>query len=230
MISPPDTPVTTRMQSLIQQWNEHADNRALFLNCYLLMTNNMLAAIDRREFDDPAWVDQLLCRFADYYFNALEAYERDPATTAAVWRLAHDAARNPDLTAIQKMLAGISAHINYDLVLALADVLRPEWDNLTDDRRAARYADHCRVNAVIGRSIDAVQDQVLDPAMPIIKIVDRLMGPLDEMMMSRLIAHWRDVVWQNAARLLDLDDDLARARLIHQIEGEALGLGRLICI
>ncbi len=72
----PESPVIERMQALIARWEEQADPRSVFLSCYLLMTRNMLSAIDRGEFTDPAWADRLLHRFADYYFVALDAYEQ----------------------------------------------------------------------------------------------------------------------------------------------------------
>lgn len=216
------------MQSLIARWDEVSDHRTIFLTCYMMMTRNMLAAIDQQKFKDSAWVDSLLHRFADYYFVALDAYERNPATAPSVWQLAHNATRDPHMPALQKLLLGVNAHINYDLVLTLVDLLRPEWDNLSGSQRAARYADHCHVNEVIGHTIDAVQDQVLERTAPVMDIIDRLLGPIDEMLISRLITHWRETVWRNAMRVLETNESGERARLIQRVEGEALSLGRII--
>jgi hypothetical protein len=225
-----DTSVIDQMQSLIQQWEETADDKALFLRCYLMMTNNVLAAINQQEFNDPPWVDKVLEHFADYYFVALQAYERDPASAPKVWQLAHNAARDHKITPLQKMLVGINAHVSYDLVLNMVDLLRPEWANHSEQQRASRYADHCRINEVIGRTVDAVQDQVLDPVMPVIGIIDKLLGPVDEMLLSHLIAHWRDTVWHNVSRLLDSSDTQEQAQLIQQIEHAALETGEIICL
>ncbi len=223
-----DSPAVVRMQILIEGWEAAADQRTIFLSCYLLMTRNILSAIDRQEFHDPAWVGTLLERFADYYFAALEAYDRDPTAAPAVWQLAHGITTEPHLLALQKLLVGINAHINYDLVLALFDLLSPEWDILSDSQRAGRYQDHCHVNAVIGRTIDAVQDQVLDPVMPSMVFIDKLLGPVDELLVSRLIGRWREVVWRNATRLLQTGEASERARLIGEIERAALRLGNLM--
>lgn len=216
------------MRSLIQQWEQRADPRAVFLNCYMMMTCNMLTAIERDEFFDSVWVNQLLHRFADYYFVALEAYEQSPASAPTVWLLAHDAAYDPQCSALQMLLLGVNAHINYDLVLTLFDLLEPEWANLSDAQRATRYADHCHVNDVIGRTIDAVQDQVIEPAMPVMDLFDKLLGPIDEIMISRLIAQWRETVWQNATRLLETDQESERTQMIGQFEKEALKIGQII--
>ncbi len=224
-----EAPVVARMQSLILGWKEATNPQAVFLSCYKMMTGNMLDAIERHEFRDPAWVSRLLHCFADYYFVALEAYEHDPQAAPPVWQLAHDTTRDPRTLPLQNLLLGINAHINYDLVLTLVDLLRPEWREHSDEQRAARYSDYCHVNEVIARTIDRVQDEVLEPGMPAMELIDRLLGPLDELLISRLINHWRETVWQNAYCLLEAGADEERLALIQQVEGEALRLGELIC-
>jgi ribosomal protein S18 acetylase RimI-like enzyme len=222
--------VVGRMQRLIAEWEREANPQAIFLSCYQRMTSNVLAALKHEEFQDPKWVHHILDRFADYYFEALEAYERDPATAPPVWQLAHDTAHNPHSLAIENLMLGVNAHINYDLVLTLVEILRPEWDDLSAEERAARYQDHCYVNEVLARTIDAVQDEVLEPAMPALDLVDKLMGPLDEFLISRLITQWRDKVWRNAVRLLEAADPDERASVLQQVEEDTLKLGRLICL
>jgi hypothetical protein len=216
------------MQELVSHWEALGDRRATFLSCYMMMTRNMLAAIDRREFEDSAWVAGLLTRFADYYFVALEAYEQEPASAPPVWQLAHDATREHRPIALQELLLGINAHINYDLVFALVDVLGPEWDALSPDRRDGRYSDHCCVNDVIGRTIDEVQDEVLERNSRLMAIIDDLLGPVDEALISHLISHWREAVWRNAVCLLEARDARDRDRVIHEVEQEAVRLGHLI--
>lgn len=225
-----DSPAIARMQALIRRWEETSDQRAIFLSCYMMMTRNMLSAIDQHEFKDPVWVDRLLHRFADYYFVALELYERNASAAPSVWQLAHNTTRNPKALPLQNLLLGVNAHINYDLVLTLADLLRPEWVSLSDRQRADRYADHCHVNDVIGRTIDAVQDQVLEPAMPVMDLLDKLLGPIDEILISRLIAQWREAVWQHATRLLEALELDEQTQLIRQVEEEALQLGKIISL
>ncbi len=223
-----DVPVLTRMTAQIVRWEACADQRAVFLACYCLMTRNTLGAVTDGEFADPVWVGRLLDCFADYYFVALDAYERDPAAAPKVWQIAYHAARDPDATALQRLLLGVSAHINYDLVLTLVDLLDAEWSGLSPARRAARYADFRHVNAIIGRTIDAVQDQVLEPAMPIMALFDQLLGPVDELLVSRLITGWRENVWRHAVALLDAADATDRARGVARVEDDALHIARRI--
>jgi hypothetical protein len=222
-------PVITRMQTIITTWESQNDSRAIFLSCYRMMTNNMLTAIHRNEFADPIWVDRLLNIFADYYFVALDRYEHSPASSPAVWKLAFDASLDARVTPLQKLLLGVNAHINYDLVLTLVDLLEPEWAQISEDRRKIRYADHCLVNEIIGRTIDAVQDDVLEKAMPVMDVFDKLLGPLDEYLISRVISRWRENVWRHTVRMLECTDQAEHQRLLRTVEEESMRTGGFIC-
>ena len=83
-----DDDVMPRMLELVQRWQQAADQRFIFLDCYALMTRNMLAALAGTEFMDSGWVDRLLHRFAEYYFTALDAYEQNPDSAPRVWQIA----------------------------------------------------------------------------------------------------------------------------------------------
>jgi hypothetical protein len=214
------------MQSLIRQWEQDADQRAIFLRCYWMMTLNMRLAIQQGEFRDPDWVARLLENFAGYYFDALQAYDQDPAAAPAVWRQAHQAAADERVLALQKLLLGVNAHINYDLVFSLVDMLRAEWAGFSPAQRGSRYTDYCHVNEVIGHTIDAVQDQVLEPAMPVADLFDRLLGPLDERLISALLTRWRENVWQYAVRLLEAAEVAEQARLIREVEQDAIRIAQ----
>lgn len=218
----PDSLVIERMLKMIKQWEDQSDQRAIFLTCYSMMTRNMLSAIEAHEFKDSAWVDRLLRRFAEHYFIALEAYEHNPSTAPPVWQITHHTSQSSNTFALQNLLLGVNAHINYDLVFTLVELLEPEWAELSESQRTERNADHRHVNEIIARTIDAVQDTVLEPTMPVMDIVDKLMGPFDEILLSRLITHWRDRVWDYAALLLDTKESEERSRVIQQIEADAL--------
>jgi hypothetical protein len=224
----PNAPVIHRMQSFVAEWESQSDQRSIFLSCYMLMTGNMLTAVDQKEFSDPQWVDGLLHAFADYYFIALDTYNLHPTSAPPVWKLAHDACRDPSMSPLQKLLLGVNAHINYDLVLTLVDLLRPEWPNLQEERRKVRYQDHCLVNDIIGRTIDTVQDTILEPSMPIMDIIDNLLGPLDEYLISRLISGWRENVWKNATRLIEIQDLAEQHELLKKVEKDSMRTGSLI--
>ncbi|PKO14316.1 MAG: hypothetical protein CVU39_14865 [Chloroflexi bacterium HGW-Chloroflexi-10] len=224
----PDDRVIQQMQALIQDWTGINDSRRIFLSCYQLMTHNTLKAIERDEFFDSIWVNHLLNRFADYYFIALDKYETDPQAAPLVWQLAHNATRSSKALAIQSLLLGVNAHINYDLVLALVDVLAPEWSTLDEIQLKNRYTDHDRVNSIIAATIDAVQDEILEPAMPLMDFIDNLFGRMDERLISSLIRNWRENVWNNATQILSMENTQNKEEYITHVEKDALKIGQLI--
>lgn len=216
------------MDSLAQAWEQQSDRRSFFLRCYALMTGNMLIAIDRGEFHDAAWVSRLLHLFADYYFVALDAYEHGDNATPPVWRLAHDAARQQESPVLQDLLLGINAHINYDLVLTLVDMLEPEWQSLGPELQSWRYKDHCHVNDIIASTIDSVQQQVVAPDERWMGLLDWVLGPLDEHAAARLIRQWREDVWQRAMAMLVAADPDERADLRRMLAAQSLERGEQI--
>lgn len=219
---PTETPVLDRMGTLIARWEPSGDRRAIFLGCYRLMTANMLTALQAGEFHDARWVRALLERFADYYFDALAAYEQSHAAAPAIWRLTHDAARDRATLTLQNLMLGVNAHICYDLVLTLVDLLEPEWAGLDRAWRDRRRADHRRVNHVIARTVDAVQDTVVERFSPRLDLLDQALGPVDEWLASQLIRHWREGVWSSAVQMLETPDRAARESLRVDVERIAL--------
>jgi hypothetical protein len=216
------------LQKMIQQadtWEESADRRYIFLRCYSMMSTNMVAAIREGQFEDPVWVSTLMQRFAEYYFVALDAYEHRAEHTSSVWKQAHEAAQHQELHVLQNLLLGVNAHINYDLPLSLYDCLCQEWTTLDDAQRRSRQNDHETVNAIISSTIDAVQDTVVEPASPIMAVVDQVLGRMDEWLLSQLITSWRQEVWNVAIRMLEATDAASLESIRQEQEQRVLEKG-----
>tara|TARA_R110002049_G_scaffold91682_2_gene228225 strand:- start:2183 stop:2881 length:699 start_codon:yes stop_codon:yes gene_type:complete len=213
--------VVDKMMETVKKFEANKDNRTIFLHCYSMMTANMLLAIEQNKFHDTQWVNQLLNRFADYYFNALTCYDCGEETPT-VWKEVHKAAASKKLHVIQHLLLGVNSHINYDLVLTLYDMLSPEWADLSDEMRVKRYQDHCLVNLIIGDTIDKVQDEVVEKYSPSMDVIDKLMGRLDEFLLLKLITAWRDKVWDHTQELLVLEGEAERTKYILELEKKVL--------
>ena len=222
--------IVTQMLNHVQQWEATQDRRAIFLNCYTLMTQNMFAALGEGRFQDPTWVAQLLSRFADHYFAALEAYEQHDPTTPAVWRLAHDAAAQTHLYSAQHLFLGVNAHINYDLALTVVELLGPVWPTLSPEQRQLYQQDFDRVNVIIKETTDQVQDEVLERHDRLMAWMDLVSGPLDEWFIGWLISGWRDEVWQRAVAMMTCADAAAQEALRLELERVSLVRGRRILL
>lgn len=223
-------PVLDRMRRQLRRWEDEGDLRSIFLGCYSMMTENMLHAVDRGRFRDPEWVDRLLHRFADYYFDALTAYDAGDPSVPRAWKSVHTASTRSELHVLQHLLLGVNAHINYDLVLTLCDMLGAEWDALDGSDLALRREDHLTVNEVIAETVDAVQDEVVEKHEPVMKLLDFALGGVDERFLTALISSWRHQVWDRTEAMLRADSPEARESLRLQVEEEVLRLGRSITL
>ena len=98
-------------------------------------------AIDRDLFRIRARMAEFDVVFAQRYFDALNAYfhpDEFPDLNLA-WEVAFVGHDNPETTMLQQMLAGLNAHICFDLGVAAATVapnrlreLKPDFDRITD--------------------------------------------------------------------------------------------------
>lgn len=218
-----------RMDVLLAGWAPAGDKREVFLSCYRMMTRNMQTKIEDGFFLDAEWVSRLLTLFSGYYFSALAEWEQDPVTAPRVWQIAHEQARVRQLAVWQHLILGVNAHINYDLVLAVTELLAPEWAGLEDAQKQERYEDYCRVNAVIAETIDEVQDRIIAPELPLTGVLDRFLGRLDELLISRIISSWRDRTWLAAMQLLETSEENTRDTIITAVETETLGFSEQLC-
>jgi len=217
------------MDRYIQGWQRTDDQRHIFLRCYRMMTANMFDALEAQQFQDQEWVSKMVHHFANYYFDSLACFDCGE-TASAVWQQVHEHTTKGKLNRIQYLLMGVNAHINYDLILTLYDMLSPEWASLSSQQRQLRYEDHCRVNEVISRTIDAVQDEIIEPGNQFMAIIDRAFGRLDEYMISRLIRSWRQDVWEKTNEMLKAKNEVEREQLRLQIEAAVLRRGKVLAL
>lgn len=217
------------MAAQVAEWDATGDGRAVFLDCYRVMTDEVLARIDAAGFDDGAWVERLLDRFAEYYFASLDGGP-DGAPVPEPWVVAHAAAVGCDAAPLQLLLAGVNAHINYDLVLTLVDVLDDEWATADVVQRTRRQTDYDLVNVVIAETADRVQDEVVERRSPWLDVLDRGLGRWDERLAVRVLGGWRSQVWRHAVELLDTPDAGRRAERAAVIERQCARRGRWLLL
>jgi hypothetical protein len=218
------------MADLLSSWEETGDRRRIFLDCYSRMTRNMLEGVAEGRFEDADWVAGLLHHFADYYFKALESYDRDDPSTPLVWHHTFTAASSDGTTPLQHLLLGVNAHINFDLVFALADVLEPSCAAGDEHLVRKRYRDHRLVNTIIGETVDEVQDEVIEKHSPSLDLLDKLGGPVDEWLTSRLISAWRDEVWRASLSRLACACHEDGAKIRAEVERRAIERARLLLL
>ncbi|WP_200530294.1 DUF5995 family protein [Halorubrum sp. LN27] len=183
---------------------ERGDRRAVFLTVYSRMTATVRTAIDDGAFLDPEWAASYLVAFAERYRRALVAFERRAfEALPRPWLIAFAAGARGETLVAQDALLGINAHIVYDLAYTLDDV------GIDPDRDAKRE-DHDRINAILARLVQTVQDALVETYGAVgIDGIDRVLDPLDDRLALLGLKGSREFAWRNAVLLADLPAWLA---------------------
>jgi hypothetical protein len=222
-----------RMLAMVAQWDGVADGRRVFLRGYTLMYANMLDALDQGRFHDPAYIRWLLRRFAEHYFEALEAFDNGNGDVPAVWKCTFDMAIGSTTTVAEDLLLGLNAHINHDLPLTLRENLSAEWLLLSLAERASKHDDYLSVNAVIAETTAAFQKEVVERYSHALRTIDPLIAPVlrtVEWEMDRIITAWRESVWIHTIRLLDAPATDERLVIERDIEDGCLHRAHIIAL
>lgn len=102
----------------IDQLLPGSDGLKWFNLLYLMVTKQVRAHPPATDWNDPAWLTKLDVVFAGLYFSAIASF-LTPSETPSSWRALFEARYQSGIDRIQFALAGMNAHINHDLALAL---------------------------------------------------------------------------------------------------------------
>ena len=86
---------------------------------YLRVTVAVKAAVAGATFHDPTFLARLDIVFANLYFDAAAAGDSNPQDAPAAWRPLFQSRHDRGIARLQFALAGMNAHINRDLPVAL---------------------------------------------------------------------------------------------------------------
>ena len=112
-----------RMQALLGPLQAADDPRQYFHATYLRTTIAVAEAIRGGGFIDPDWAERWDVTFASLYLDALEVATSGGQPTRP-WQIVFGAPS--DLPALNHVLLGMNAHINFDLPQALVMVITDE--------------------------------------------------------------------------------------------------------
>ena len=208
-----------RLRRLQTRWG--CDHRAVFATTYLELTKELRRVLRERphflRYPRYLYVEDAL--FANVYFRAIRD-ERRGRQIPEAWRIAFEAARSKDLNAAQDMLLGINAHVQNDMPFVLAAL------GLRTRSGASRKEDHDAVNEVLDRSYAKVVGAVRDRFDPQVGLTNSESTPADDVAGLELVKGWRELVWRNAERLLNADDDEEQRKVAEQIQANAANWAR----
>ncbi len=149
--------------------------------------------------EDAAWLARLDVVFAHFYLNAVSNGLKSSTAVPSSWKALFEARFRPGIDRIQFALAGMNAHINHDLALAL---LQTDTElNLVPGKTSPEHDDFERVNGLL--------EAVLPTALQF--LATGILGEMaeDTGKIGRLLAIWnvraaRDFAWDLADHLRSL--------------------------
>ena len=190
-----------------------ADGVACFTRLYLAVTKGMQDRLASVTFADPPFVSRLDVDFANLFFAALESSQRDAGSVPAAWAPLFEARSRKGIAPLQFALAGMNAHINRDLPVALVATWQQAGVRPDDD--SPQHADYLLVNRLLAAVEAEVKPQYLGGRL---RHLDRLVHRFDRI--DDVVAMWdvaraRDAAWTNARMLwlVRSDEDLYAATL-----------------
>jgi len=177
-----------------------SDGLKWFNKLYLMVTQQIDAQPPPSGgWEDAMWLTRLDVVFAGFYFAAIaDALEQNP-DVASSWEALFEARNRAGVDRIQFALAGMNAHINHDLALALLQT--NDELHMTPALQSPEHDDYEQVNGLL--------EQVLPSALNFLAV--GIAGELaqDTGKVGRLLAIWnvraaRDLAWDFSAHLRNL--------------------------
>ena len=225
----PRTPVTTVAEVIARMEATEAavpaaDGLACFNRMYLGVTRQVYSRLGEGFFADPAFMTHLDVAFAGLYFGAVDATS-DPAAVPLAWQPLMEQRANTGIEPIQFALAGMNAHINHDLPLALVATCTAL---ATSPDAGAHYADYQKVDQLLDAAEQSVRESFESaPALA----VDHHLSAVNNLVASWTINSARDLAWNNCLLLWAVrDDPIARGLLADSLAASAALASRLLLV
>jgi hypothetical protein len=192
---------------------------------YLEVTQAIETRVAAGGFEDPAWLAELDVQFARLYFGSIEA-ALSLRGAAGSWQALFDRRNEVAVARIQFALAGMNAHINHDLPLAI--VATCQATGTEPQRGGVHYNDYTAVNPTL--------DSLIESAKKTLHV--RLAGDAlpDVSHLENTIAAWgvgaaRESAWTNAELLWHLRDfPLLERGFLKMLDGFATVAGKALLV
>jgi len=188
-----------RTMEKIDDLLEDEDGLKWFNRLYMMVTREVDVNPPDGGWKDADWLLRLDVVFAGFYFRAVGGFLNGEGSGASSWDALMKARYRPGIDRIQFALAGMNAHINHDLALALLATdseahLMPGYDS-------AQHVDYQAVNDLLNR--------VMPSALQMLASGILGMAAQDTGKIGRVLAFWnicraRDLAWNFADHLRGL--------------------------
>ena len=225
----PDVPVASVAEAIARMEAIDAalpatDGMACFNRVYLAVTQQVNSQISEGFFADPVFMTQLDVTFVNLYFAAVGSLG-DLAAVPPAWLPLAERRNVAGIEPIQFALAGLNAHINHDLPLAVVStcqalVTAPDAD--------PHYADYQKVDELL----DAAEQSIRESFETAAEVaVDRHMAAVADLIGNWSINDARDLAWTNSLLLWAVrDDQIPRELFLDALAASTALASRLLLV
>ncbi|TML84526.1 MAG: hypothetical protein E6G08_16930 [Actinobacteria bacterium] len=166
-----------------------ADGVAWFTRLYLRVTETVHVAVKPHGFRDPRFLARLDVEFANLFFDAV-------AKPPKAWAPLFEARSRKGIAPIQFALAGMNAHINRDLPVAVVSTC--EHLGIDLERSPKQHSDYVAVNPLLEKTERKVKQWF---ATGFVGVVDVVCGDDDDRIAMWDVCRARDAAWVQARAL-----------------------------
>jgi hypothetical protein len=181
------------------------DGVVCFARLYREVTEGVAAELAREGFADTRFLETLDVHFADLFFSALDSYRREPASTPPAWAPLFAQRSRRGIAPLQFALAGMNAHINRDLPVALVATCRELGLDLREGSR--EHVDFERVDALLAQVERHVKSSYLTGWLARLDRLVHRLRRIDDVVTMWDVSRARDAAWTNAQALWALSGE-----------------------
>lgn len=220
MATDPIDQVLVEMDEIVAWCLANESRAGYFAALYRRVTRTVRSRIGTGYFADDERMERFDVLFATRYLTAFRQWRAGDPAISACWQVAFAAVPDPGLIILQNLLAGMNAHINYDLGIATAEVAG------TLEGLESLHGDFDKINALLACLVPTVFAELGDLS-PLIHLVEDLAEPEEEKLVGIVLDGARDFAWLLANELVILRDfpDLQQ-RLLALKDKEVSRIGR----
>ena len=225
----PDVPVTSVAGAIARMGAigaalPAADGFACFNRMYLDVTSQVNGQLDRGFYADPAFMTELDVNFANLYFAAADV-AGNPAAVPLAWRPLAERRAEAGIEPIQFALAGMNAHINHDLPVAMVSTCTAL---ATSPEAGQHYADYQKVDQLLDAAEQSIR-QSFESAPEL--AIDHHLSAVATLTCNWTMNSARDLAWSNSLRLWALrDDPLARGLFLDSLAASTAAASRMLLV
>ncbi len=167
---------------------------------YMKVTQGVRQESAAFRWENTRWLEQLDVIFAKLFLAALTSWLGNRNETPRAWLPLFEARDQRDIMRVQFALAGINAHINYDLPNALVQTGKEL--GISPQRGTPEFRDFEKVNDILEVVMENTKREI---ATGLVGLLDEDLGRLDDRIANWGVRKARETAWSNGEILWHLN-------------------------